>query len=135
MKIYVGHASSFDYHTELYQPLRIANFWLNHTVVLPHDGTREIVHSKPTLADCDLLIAEVSYPSTGLGIEIGWAETHGCEILFLYKKGTILSSSLSLVSTNFLEYTTPKVMISKLDEWVAKKAEVIELKKRLEYVD
>jgi len=43
----------------------------NHEIILPHDKRNLI--SKDIIKKCNLFIAEVSFPSTGLGIELGWA--------------------------------------------------------------
>lgn len=77
IKIYVAHSRSFDFKKELYEPIR-KNFLNNeHTFILPHEHSEEPFNSKDYLKDeADLVIAEVSEPSTGLGIELGWADAH-----------------------------------------------------------
>jgi hypothetical protein len=72
--------------------------------------------SKTFLKKCDLVLAEVSYPSTGQGIELGWANMYGVPILYFYKKGTKLSHSLRATSNTFIEYENEGDMISKLAE-------------------
>jgi membrane-bound lytic murein transglycosylase MltF len=61
---------------------------------------------------CNLVIAEVSYPSTGLGIELGWASTYLIPIVCIYRKGSEISGSLRQVSTKFLKYSNNKELIS-----------------------
>ena len=46
------------------------------------------------------LFAEVSYPATGLGIELGWVSDDNILIYFFYKKGKLPSSSLKCISNH-----------------------------------
>lgn len=115
MKIYVCHSSAFDYKKELYEPIR--NSFLNkkHEFIFPHEKSDEIFNSKDVISTCDLIIAEVSYPSTGQGIELGWANKDKKRTTFLYKKGSKISISLSKISNEFVEYTDAKNLIIKLN--------------------
>lgn len=103
-KVYAAHSTKFDYLNEYYAPLRkIKGFQF----IFPHEKSSEpTFDSKEAIRGCDAFIAEVSYPSTGSGIEIGRAEAYGAPILFLHKKGVTISSSLKFVSGNFIEYST-----------------------------
>ena len=104
MKIYVAHSTSFDFRAELYQPLRaIADE--QRTFIFPHEDDT-FKHTKQIIADSDLVLAEVSYPSTGQGIELGWAECLGTAIVCIYKAGYKPSSSLNTVSDTFIEYAS-----------------------------
>ena len=94
MRIYVGHASSFDYLNELYLPLKKSLLWQQREFILPHEFSKEPCDSKKIICQCDLMLAEVSYPSTGLGIELGWANSNNIPILGIYKTGCKISSSL-----------------------------------------
>lgn len=73
MKIYVAHSSGYDYQNELYSPIRNSTLNTKHQITLPHENSIEQFNSKEFLKKCNLVIADVSYPSTGLGIELGWA--------------------------------------------------------------
>ena len=100
-KVYVIHGTSFDYENELYLPLmKIAGF----EFIFPHQGENEHVDSKDSIRGCDLVLAEVSYPSLGAGIEIGRAEASGKPIIAIYKSGNKISSSLKFVTEKFIEY-------------------------------
>jgi len=118
MRIYVGHSSSFDYVKELYQPLKSAKFWRNYTFILPHDTQVGVTHSKSIISNCDLMLAEVSYPSTGLGIELGWAYEADCRIACIYREGASLSSALNLLCADFIEYTDANNMITILPDYL-----------------
>ena len=104
MKIYVGHASSFDYKTELYKPLKELNLE-GVEFILPHEHTTEPRNSLEQMKLIDLMLAEVSYPSTGLGIEIGWANALGKPVVGIHKTGTIPSPALVEVCREMVEYS------------------------------
>jgi nucleoside 2-deoxyribosyltransferase len=46
------------------------------------------------VASCDALVAEVSTPSHGVGIEVATALAHGCPVLLLHRAGARLSRLL-----------------------------------------
>lgn len=103
MKIYVGHSSSFDYRTELYQPLQELDL-VGCEFVFPHVDSEAPTNSKEQMKSIDLMIAEVSYPSTGLGIEIGWADSLNKPIVCIHKAGTVPSTAISGVCREITEY-------------------------------
>lgn len=116
MKIYISHSKILNFKEELYKPLKMNEIYQEHEFILPHD-----VHEKATdfvtrdiIKHIDLFIAEVSYPSTGQGIELGWADSCGCPIVCLHKKGVGLSDSLQVVCKKFLEYEDVSDMIEKI---------------------
>lgn len=113
MKIYVSHASSFNYQTELYGPVQ-ATVDVEHELFLPHASNSQGVLSRDIIPQCDLVLAEVSHPSTGQGIELGWASSTGIPIVCLYKAGSTFSSSLRFVSSTFIEYVSSDDMSKKL---------------------
>lgn len=102
-KIYFCHSSEFDYIKELYLPIKGSKLYKENEVILPHDGVGR-VNSKEIIKECDFIIAEVSYQSTGMGIELGWAESFGKEIICIYKAGQKYSKSLCHISKVFLPY-------------------------------
>lgn len=104
MKIYVTHASSFDYENELYTPLRESEINKKHQITFPHEQTKKPFNSKEYIKGCDLVVAEVSCPSTGEEIELGWANSYNVPIICIFKKGTTPSSSLKIISDTFIEY-------------------------------
>ena len=100
-KIYLSHSTNFDFKEELYKPLKkLKEFEL----ILPHEKSEKPKSSKNVIKTCSALIAEVSYPSLGVGIEIGWADSFGIPIIFIFKKGSKISSSLKIISNKFIEY-------------------------------
>ncbi|RYF28728.1 MAG: hypothetical protein EOO17_04300 [Chloroflexi bacterium] len=61
-----------------------------------------------------MIIAEVSLPSTGQGVELGWADMYKIPIICIYKSGSKPSSALRFVSSKSIEYSDEKDMIEKL---------------------
>jgi len=99
MKIYISHSSGFDFKAELYLPLRNSILNKQHDLILPHENSEEPYLIKDKLPEFDLILAEVSYPSTGQAIELGWVSMKRIPIACFYKKGSKVSSSLKTVST------------------------------------
>jgi hypothetical protein len=110
MKIYVGHSREFDFKKELYEPLK----QLNHNFIFPHEDSDEPQNSKESTKTYDLMIAEVSFPSTGLGIEIGWADALNISIIYIYQAGANISGSLKVMKGKFIEYSNQEDLIEKL---------------------
>lgn len=121
MKIYFGHSSSFDYKEKLYKVIKKSYLYNRHNIILPHDQFEEAIDSSKEIQSCDLMIAECSYPSTGLGIELGWANQMKKPILFIYKKSIKPSSSLKIISNNFIEYSKSEEMINEIGYWIKTK--------------
>lgn len=106
------HSSSFNFREELYKPIRESSRNEKYNFVLPHKNPDKPFSSKIYLKnDCDLLIAEATYPSVGLGIELGWADLYKVPIACVYKENTEVSDSLRAVSTNFMEYSNDEELI------------------------
>ena len=121
MKIYVGHSNLFDYQKELYDPIKKSNLIIENDVFFPHNEKNKIIPTKDIIKNSDLFIAEVSYPATGLGIELGFASDAEVEILCIYKKGTKPSSSLKFITDNFICYENEKDLIDRITQYLKTK--------------
>lgn len=117
MKIYFGHSKDFDFKEELYRPIRESALNNEHEILFPHE-TNEFFNSKDRIKSSDLMIAEVSYPATGLGIELGWAEMLKTQVLCVYKKRYKISGSLKVVTKDFIEYESAKDLVEKLTKFI-----------------
>lgn len=113
MKIYVSHSRNFDFENELYSPLRNSRLSEKHSFFFPHENGKNI-NTKKEIEDSDLILAEVSFPSTGQGIELGWASAANIPIILLSKKETDRSSSLQYLSNEHIEYVSQAEMIEKI---------------------
>ena len=118
-KIYLAHSRDprFDYQRDFYLPF-IKNF-RDIEIIVPHDNYAESsFNSKLVIATCDFLIAEVSYPSTGLGMELAWAEAANIPVLCLYKNDTLPSSSVFNLCNDVNRYHAPLDYINTVKNWL-----------------
>lgn len=118
MKIYIGHSRNFDYKKDLYQPIINSEIYINEEIIFPH-LTDKLFDSDKEIEESDLFIAEVSYPSLGLGIEIGRAEMKNKKILCIYKNQ--MPSCLKYVNVDTLMYLDDKDMINKIKKYIKNK--------------
>ncbi len=117
MKIIVTHSSGFDFKKELYEPIRSSLLNSKHDFYLPHENPEEKV-TKEMIQGADLVFAEVSYPSTGQGIELGWANIFETPIVCFHKSGTKPSSALNYVTSTFIEYSDTEDLVAKLSNYL-----------------
>lgn len=113
MKIYVTHATGYEFERELYQPL-IEGLAVGYELFLPHRDDAKGVKSKEIIAGSDVVLAEVSRPSTGQGIELGWADDSGVPIVCFYRSGSAPSGALRFVARSMFEYCDQSDMINQL---------------------
>lgn len=103
MKIYIAHSRGFDYINELYLPLKKSELYKRYEFILPHENDNYL-HDRDYYKNVDLVIGEVSYPSTGLGIELGFLYDDEKPIYCIFKKGKKISTSICDVTSNVCEY-------------------------------
>jgi hypothetical protein len=115
ISIYVGNVTEFESQGELYKAIRNSALNEKFRIVLCHDEVSKTIKSKEFLKVCEYMIAEVSHPTTGLGIELGWADLYGVKIICIYKTGSKISSSLKIITNNFIEYSNFEELIEKLE--------------------
>lgn len=115
MKIYISHSKNSNYTEELYKPLKESVLASNNKFIFPHENDT-FINSKDIFSShaCDMVIAEVSTPATGVGIELGWANAFNIPIVCIYKTGSKISGSLPIVAKEILEYSNPDDLITKL---------------------
>jgi hypothetical protein len=118
MKIYVIHHRESNYETELYNPIKNSDLYNNNQIIFPHD-TKEQINSKEIIKNiCDVLIAEVSKPATGMGIELGWADVYKKPIICIYRKGSKIANSLKYITDKFIEYENSDEMIEGIKKYL-----------------
>lgn len=120
MKIYISHSSSYDYINKIYNPIINSDISKTNTFFFPHENKDNVSNTKDIISNYDLVIAEVSLPSTGQGIELGWVSYANTPILCIYEKGAPISSSLKLITNQFIEYENTEDMIGKIKEFISK---------------
>lgn len=118
MNIYITHSTQFDYINKLYEPIKKAKTLSMHHFFFPHDEIGKLVKTKEIINDYDLVIADISLPSTGLGIELGWADDCHTPILCISEKDAKFSSSLKFITNHFIAYDDKNDLIEKLDHFL-----------------
>jgi hypothetical protein len=118
MKIYFGHPKAIDYKKDLYEPIRNSALNNQHEIIFPHEHSDAPYSSKDFFKTCDLMIAEVSEPATGLGIEIGWADMLNVPVLCVFRKDAKIAGSLKVITDDFIEYTDSEDLIKKLEKYL-----------------
>ncbi len=118
MKIYVSHASSFDYQTELYAPLQ--ENLSEHELVLPHSISSEGILASEIIPISDLVVADVTYPSTGQGIELGWANAAQIPIIAVHKATARPSDALRFVTADVNPYTSTTELLESIKTAITK---------------
>jgi hypothetical protein len=115
MKIYIAHSKDFDFQNELYEPIQQSEMGRTHAFFLPHDGTAEI-KTKDIIKNSQLLVAEISYPSIGVGIELGWADAFGVPVVAFYKEGVKPSYSVQFVAHKCMSYKDASELVALIQE-------------------
>ena len=113
MNIYLSHSSHYDYKKKLYQPLEESGLLQEFDFILPHKNSDEPFDVKGALerGEIDFVIAEISYPSAGQGIELAWANALGIPIECIYMEDSFISPSLRILTDKFFDYETDEEMI------------------------
>ncbi|NTW90014.1 MAG: hypothetical protein HGB37_03865 [Candidatus Moranbacteria bacterium] len=114
MRIYISHSRSFDFDNELYSPIRKHFSDSAHEFVLPHENGSDD-DTKSVIATCDLVLAEVSFPAIGVGIELGRAEAAGIRVVYVHRVGTTPSSSIRRITDDIREYASETGLLQIID--------------------
>jgi nucleoside 2-deoxyribosyltransferase len=118
MNIYVSHLRRGNYEEELYKPLLASQLAQKHTLIFPHRSSQKPFNTREMLEQkkCDIVLAEISYPATGQGIELGWASQLEIPIYCMYKKGMDVSGSALMIAAKKIEYVDTNTLICQLEE-------------------
>ncbi len=114
MKIYLAHSTHFDFKNKLYTPLRASALNSEYELLFPHETDTPPEITRDMIKGSDALVADVSVPSLGVGIEMGWADAFGVPVIGIYEKGSTVSFSVDNVLRDRIEYENPEDLITKL---------------------
>lgn len=95
--------------------------WRRLEIILPHDEGHDI-HSREVIKTCDLLLAEVSFPATGEGIELGWADADGVPIVAIYRTGAKYPGSIKHLTDRLESYSGANDMLGVIAKLIAQTA-------------
>lgn len=120
MRIYLSHSTSYDFTNELYLPVRTSPVLSKHEWFLPHEKTDSQFASRELFRNggCDLVVAEVSNPSLGVGIEMGWASATGIPVVAMHKTTAKPSQSVRAVASRGFSYQSIQDMVDKLERLI-----------------
>lgn len=119
MKIYIAHSRDFDYQNELYLPIKSDKIFKQFNFILPHDNS-EYKHNRDFYKNIDLVIAEVSYPSTGLGIELGFMYDNMIPIYCIHRSDKKVSDSIKVITNNIYAYSNLDEMLKTITEIITR---------------
>lgn len=117
MNIYFPHSKQLGYE-EFYSALRTSKILSKHILILPYEKSVSPENSKDVIQKADLIIAEVSYPGTGLGIELGWADALQKKVICFFEYGRHTAGSLKYVSDSIISYDNYTDLIKKLEKLI-----------------
>jgi nucleoside 2-deoxyribosyltransferase len=120
MKIFVAHSSDIDFETKLYVPLRESVLNSDHEILLPQESGSKDEITREMINGCDVLVADVSRPSLGTGIEIGWADAASVPVIAIFEEGSKVSFSIDNAVTDRFEYSDAQDLINKLETTLEK---------------
>lgn len=120
MKIYIAHPTNIDYENEIYRPLRSDSFFYEHELILPHEKSNEIINSRNDYKNIDIVIAECSEPSIGVGIELGWFYDEEKPICCFYKANMKPSGAIVAVAKEIIEYSDSNNLVYRIKNIIEK---------------
>ncbi|MBO7718359.1 hypothetical protein J6S37_02600 [Candidatus Saccharibacteria bacterium] len=119
-KIYLAHSTDMDYVNELYKPLEDSDISLRYDIILPHKASNTISNTREDYSKVDIVIAECSKPSTGVGIELGWFYDDGKPIYCFIKSGLKLSNAALSIAKEVIEYKDGEDFVNKVKAIIEK---------------
>jgi hypothetical protein len=116
-KIFIAHSSSFNFQNDLYDPIKKSFDSGEYEFIFTQDinvGLEQVTRER--VQECDLVIAEVSFPSIGEGIVLGWADSKDIPVICIYKQDSSPSGTLKYLAKVMSEYTDTEDMLNKIKE-------------------
>lgn len=107
-KWFVSHPSGGTQHTPTFFSA-INDFAASHPnieIVYPHEKVNEVTLTQEEIRQADLILVEVSIPSTGSGIELGWANAAGKPVIAFHQGGSQPSPAIKFVTAQINIYVT-----------------------------
>jgi len=117
-KWFISHPSAGPEHTPTFYKAvqRFGDEESSVEIILPHALQADIDLTKKDIETADLIIAEVSIASTGSGIELGWANAAGKEIIAFHQTADDPSPAVQFVTKSFHPYITEEHILKVLRE-------------------
>lgn len=118
MKIYLSHSTQYDFLNELYRPLQASPLNTKHEIIyfLSDDSPDKTKNSKEVIRTSDVVIADVSIRSIGIGMELGWADAFEKRIILIHQKEAQLSKYLKLLTEEIISYESSQDLVRQLEQ-------------------
>ncbi len=113
LNIYFGHSKKIDYQ-KIYDWIESCEELKKYNFMFPHKLDSNSRNGRDFYKNIDVFIAEISFPSTGLGIELGFSFDEKIPIYCFYKENSNYTNALLSVTNNFIEYTAREDFLKKL---------------------
>jgi hypothetical protein len=124
LNIYFVHSTKFDYNNLIYKKILSSSICLAHNLMLPMTKEYQNINAKELMAKADIIIAEVSNPSFGLGLELKWLSKVNKPKLFLSLENTIPSKYQKLVPS--IKTTDENTYLQAIEDFIKENAGTIE---------
>ena len=103
-QIYLAHSSNYDFQGGLYKPIKSSHLMSMYEFIFLLDKPDNLPNTKELVKSYSAVIAEMSYPSTGAGIEIGWADALRIPIIFIHNELYNPPPYLKTMSPHIIKY-------------------------------
>ncbi|MBI3250524.1 MAG: hypothetical protein HYZ61_01565 [Candidatus Andersenbacteria bacterium] len=114
---FVSHPSGSTQHTPMFFNA-VNDFAKQHPEIefkFPQEEKGNIQKTKDDIASATLILVEVSIPSTGSGIELGWANASGVPIIAFHQGGAEPSPAVQFATKNIHVYVTEEHIVEVLN--------------------
>lgn len=110
---FISHASGAMSHTPVFFSAvqEFAQNTKDIQLVLPHSKSEDVHLTKQSIQTCELVIVEISIPSTGSGIELGWANAANKPIIAFNQGGSQVSPAIKFVTNYIYTYITTEDIV------------------------
>ncbi len=118
---FISHPSGGMQHTPTFFDAinRFAQLQSNVKITFPHEEQSEVQMTKDLISEADLVLVEVSIPSTGSGIELGWANAAGKKVIAFHQGGSDPSPAVQFVTEEINTYVTQEHILDILEKLIA----------------
>lgn len=106
--VYLAHSSKFDFKNKLYEPIKRSKIGNLYDFIYLMDNPGNLPNTKEMIQTCQAVIGEISYPSIGAGIEIGWADAFDIPLILIHNHSYNPPEYYKTFSSYLLKYDDPE---------------------------
>ena len=120
LNIYFIHSTKLDYNNLIYKKVLSSSVCLGHNLMLPQTKEYQEKYTKDLMQKADIIIAEVSNPTFGLGLELKWLQKQDKPKLFLSLNNEIPKKYKKYV--NNFKITNEETYLKTIEDFVSEHA-------------